>query len=251
MVNRIWQHHFGVGIAATPNDFGTQGQLPTHPEVLDWLTAKFVAHGGRAKPIHKMILMSSVWQQSAHHPQAKSYEEQDPNETLLWRGRIRRLTAEQIRDTMLTISGELDGEIGGPSVEGDSKRRSLYIKRLRNTPDKFLHAFDVANGLKSVAERNSTTTPTQALLLLNGKYTRERAQAFAKRLATEKPSSVDACITVAIQSCWGRQPTKNELDDALVFLGSESGRPLEQVAPEQLAEFCHILFNSNEFLYID
>ena len=251
MANRIWHHHFGVGLAATPNDFGSQGQAPSHPRLLDWLTRQFVTGGGRAKPIHKMILMSAVWQQSAHHPEAKSHEQKDPQEKLLWRGRIRRLTAEQIRDTMLTISGELDDKIGGPSVDGDSQRRSLYIKRLRNTPDKFLHAFDVANGLKSVAERNSTTTPTQALLLLNGKYTRARADAFSARLAADSSATAESCLSVAIRSCWGREPTSDEFEDALGFLGCERGIRVDQIAAGKLAEFCHILFNSNEFLYID
>lgn len=250
MANRIWQYHFGTGLVSTANDFGTQGQLPTHPELLDWLTRQYIAGGGRAKSLHRMILLSSTWQQSAHHPQAAEQERKDPADSLLWRARIRRLTAEQIRDAMLTVSGEIDKKIGGPSVDGDSKRRSLYIKRLRNTPDKFLHAFDVANGLKSVAERNATTTPTQALFLLNGEYTRQRAAALAKQLLAE-PADCRSVLTAAMADCWARQPEGQELRDAAEFLGLALDVPLTSEHADRLTEFCHVLLNSSEFLYFD
>ncbi|MFK7821517.1 MAG: PSD1 and planctomycete cytochrome C domain-containing protein, partial [Planctomycetaceae bacterium] len=138
IVNRIWQYHFGRGLVKTPNDFGEQGQRPTHPQLLDWLTNQFVKDGYSFKRLHKRILMSATWQQSATHPQAKRYTELDPGEALLWRAPIRRLDAEQIRDAMLVASGELEHKTGGPSVDLSKPRRSLYIKSLRNRPDKFL-----------------------------------------------------------------------------------------------------------------
>lgn len=251
IVNRIWQEHFGQGIVSTASDFGRLGQLPTHPELLDWLTATFVEDGWSIKRLHKRILLSATWQQSAHHPQAAEYQSKDPAETLLWRTRIRRLKAEQIRDAMLAVSGELAPQIGGPSVDAKTPRRSLYVKRIRNTPDAFLHAFDVANGLKSVSVRNSTTTPTQSLLMINGDYTLERARKLAERLGTETLGSSDEMLQHAFRLAWGRSPSESELTTALEFLAVASGEEQSSLNHDRLIDFCHVLLNSNEFLYVD
>ncbi|MGY8690108.1 MAG: DUF1553 domain-containing protein, partial [Verrucomicrobiales bacterium] len=123
----------------------------------DWLANEFVNQGWSFKQLHRLILSSATWQQSSHHPHADEYQAMDPEEKLLWRAPVRRLSAEAIRDSMLLLSGELMGQVGGPSVGEDVPRRSLYVKRFRNANDTFLHAFDVAPGLKSVAMRNNTT----------------------------------------------------------------------------------------------
>ncbi|MBC8355681.1 MAG: PSD1 domain-containing protein [Planctomycetes bacterium] len=251
IVNRIWQEHFGRGIVSTANDFGHIGQLPTHPELLDWLTVSFVEDGWSIKRLHKRILMSATWQQSAHHPDAREYQKNDPAENLLWRSRIRRLKAEQIRDAMLSISGELQPTIGGPSVDAKTPRRALYVKSIRNTPDSFLHAFDVANGLKSVSERNSTTTPTQSLMMINGDYTLGRAKKLAEQLAKDKSTAVDEMLQRAFRVAWGRMPTETELSNSLTFIAVASGEDQPSFDRDRLIDFCHVLLNSNEFLYVD
>ncbi len=251
IVNRIWQYHFGRGLVSTPNDFGKQGQRPTHPELLDWLTTTFINDGSSFKRLHKRILMSATWQQSATNPKANDYAKRDPNENLLWRAPVRRLSAEQIRDAMLLTSNELDRRIGGPSVTLKKHRRSLYIRSLRNRPDAFLHQFDMANGLKSVAERNSTTTPTQALMMINGDYPLARANAFAKHLAGMKFETTDQLLQSAFRSTIGRTPNDREKHRAADYLGCSLPDEPKTIEQTKLTDFCHILFNSNEFLYVD
>ncbi len=250
IVNRIWQQHFGRGLVATPNDFGRKGGLPTHPDLLDWLTATFVENGGSFKKLHKQILMSATWRQSAHHPEAVAQEEADPGEDLLWRAPVRRLRAEQIRNAMLQCSGELRDRVGGPSVEAKEPRRGLYVKVRRNTPEEFLHAFDMADGLTSTAERVSTTTPTQSLLMINGDYALGRAAAAADRLL-EQEADVDQTVELAFVMAWGRAPDPAERDAAHQFLHIPSGEQMPQLERDRLVDLCHVLFNSNEFLYLD
>ncbi|MDA1049628.1 MAG: PSD1 and planctomycete cytochrome C domain-containing protein [Planctomycetota bacterium] len=251
IVNRIWQEHFGQGIVSTANDFGHLGQPPTHPELLDWLTVTFIEEGWSIKRLHKRILMSATWQQSAYHPQADEYQQQDAAEQLLWRSRVRRLKAEQIRDAMLAISGELLLKVGGPSVDAKTPRRSLYVKVFRNTPDTFLAAFDVANGLKSVAERNSTTTPTQSLMMINGEYALSHAKQFADELTKGEFASAEEMLQYAFRLAWGRPPTASELANSSKFVAAASGEEQPSFDRNRLIDLCHVLFNSNEFLYVD
>lgn len=283
IVNRIWQQHIGRGLVATSNDFGRVGSLPSHPDLLDWLTDEFMAQGWSIKKLHKQILTSSTWRQSAHHPQAAEYEMSDPGELLLWRAPIRRLQAEQLRDSMLAASGELLHELGGPSVAEPSPRRALYVKIFRNDLESFLSSFDRAGGLSSVAVRDSTTTPTQALLLVNGSYTLERADKMAQHLLTVPDLSVSEIIQRACLLTWGRPPLQEELDGCLQFVCSAedahgaqstaaestaaestaaqaSGTQQSEVDGQQLAtaidqqrwvDLCHVLLNSNEFLYVE
>ena len=251
IVNRIWQKHFGQGIVATANDFGHTGQLPTHPELLDWLTVTFIEDGWSIKRLHKRILMSATWQQSARHPQAAEYQQQDPAERLLWRARVRRLNAEQIRDAMLAISGELHSQLGGPSVDGKTPRRSLYVKCVRNTPDSFLAAFDAAGGLSSVAQRNITTTPTQSLLMINGDYALGRAEKTAERLAKHDFAASDQMLRYGFRLFWGRPPTESELSSARHFIAAAQAEEPGKFDRDRLTDFCHVLLNSSEFLYVD
>lgn len=250
MVNRVWQHHFGQGLVPTPNDFGRMGQPPTHPELLDWLTVGFVESGWSIKQLQKQIVMSATWQQSTYHPDGAEYQAQDPAENLLWRARIRRLSAEQIRDAMLSASGELMPTMGGQSVDADTPRRSLYVKSFRNQLETWLHAFDAANGLKSIAQRTTTTTPTQALLLINGDYAVGQATKLAERLQN-RDTPVTEVLTYAFRLTWGRSPTAEELQIALRFVAVDQTETAPTLDQERLIDFCHVLFNSNEFLYID
>ena len=251
IVNRIWQQHFGQGIVTTPNNFGQMGQLPTHPDLLDWLALSFISHEWRTKHLHRQILVSETWRQSAHHPQASIYQIRDPADQLLWRGRVRRLSAEQIRDAILSASGELQQQLGGPGVPDSIPRRAIYIKQFRNINETFLHAFDAGSGLKSVAVRNTTTTPTQSLLLINGKYTLARADYLADRLLNSSFTTIADLIRFAIQLTWGRTPSTAEIARCATFLDASPPASPAILPRPLLSDFCHILFNANEFLYLD
>ena len=249
IVNRIWQGHFGTGLVSTPSDFGTQGALPSHSELLDWLTQMFVQDKGRFKGIHRMILLSAAWQQASSHPQSTHYQTLDPQDQLLWRAPVRRLRAEQIRDAMLAASGELNLKLGGPSVEETTHRRSLYVKSFRNKNDRFLDGFDMANGLKSVPVRDTTTTPTQALLMINGQYSMARAEAMSKRLL-EKSQDPMELVLHAFHAAWNHTPTEAQAQGALSFLDVEQAEGATPVEESKLTDFCHVLLNSNQFLYV-
>ncbi len=251
IVNRVWQQHFGQGIVATSNDLGRLGTSPSHPELLDWLAATFVEQGWSIKKLHKQILLSATWQQSSQHPRSAEFELRDPGEKLLWRNRIRRLQAEQLRDAMLVASGEMKTVIGGKSVDEQEPRRALYIKSFRNNQDTFLHSFDMANGLKSVSQRDATTTPTQSLLLFNGKYGLERAQKMAKRIRQDEQQTASEILHEAFLSTWGRRPSASELESGLKFVGAQAELESEHVNLERLTDFCHVLLNSNQFLYVE
>jgi mono/diheme cytochrome c family protein len=255
LVNRIWQQHFGQGLVATSNDFGRLGEAPSHSELLDWLTATFIEQGFSLKALHRTILLSSTWRQSTRHPSALENQTKDPKEKLLWRARVRRLCAEQIRDAMLSASGELDGNVGGPSVGEDQPRRSLYLKSLRNQNDTFLHGFDMANGLQSVPARDTTTTPTQSLLLLNGKYALGRAEKLAARLlspeGTSREYDADQVVRLAFLWCWGREPGLEEWQAARRFVSAGQGEDAQILDGVKLADLCHVLFNSSQFLYME
>ncbi len=247
VVNRVWQQHFGRGIVRTPNDFGHNGERPTHPELLDWLTQRFVDGGWRFKDLHRLILTSATWRQSADHPEATAQAAQDPGERLLWRFPIRRLKAEEIRDAMLVASGELQSRVGGPSVAEGEPVRGLYVKQFRNRSDTLLHAFDLSGGLKSVSVRNTTTTPTQSLTLINGAYALARAERFAAELNERHGDDLRAWVRAAVRQAWGREPTTDERERALSFLNEGEAAALA----ERQSDFCHVLLNSNEFLYLD
>jgi mono/diheme cytochrome c family protein len=251
IVNRIWQQHFGDGIVRSSSDFGRLGEPPTHPELLDWLTTTFVERGWHFKALHKMILMSSTWQQSAAHSDAENYTAKDPTEKLLWRWKVRRLKAEQVRDAMLLASGELDERIGGPSVDAPTPRRALYVRAFRNNPDDFLYAFDAANGLTSVAERTNTTTPTQALLMVNGGFTLACATKMAERVRDGRFQSRADALDYAFRLAWGREPTFVERARAVKFIGLPPTLDSPIIDHEKLVDLCHVLLNSNEFLYLD
>ncbi|MFK7734658.1 MAG: PSD1 and planctomycete cytochrome C domain-containing protein [Pirellulaceae bacterium] len=249
ITNRIWQRHFGLGIVETCSDFGTQGSVPSHPELLDWLTRRFVDEGWSMKRLHKMILTSATWRQDSQHPKAASQQLVDPGEELFWRAPVRRLQAEQIRDAMLAASGELEHRVGGPSTDESSMRRSLYMKSFRNKNDSFLHGFDIANGLKSVSTRDRTTTPTQALLLINGKFALERAKKLASLLTKQTDDPVEQ-VELSFVRTWSRKPTTEELEQALNFVGYITGEEADNLNRDRLIDLCHILLNSSRFLYV-
>ncbi len=264
IVNRVWQYHFGRGLVATASDFGRLGECPSHPELLDWLASEFVDGGWQLKPLHRLILLSATYRQASErsmrdHAVARRI---DPANRLNWKRTVERLDAEEIRDAMLATSGELESVIGGPSVPINAPRRTIDCRVVRNLPDALLAAFDAPDGNSTTARRIATTTATQALLLINGNWTLARAQAFAARLERFEPASADdrGRVVLAYRLALGRQPEPDELAAAVAFLDRQAHlarapvkRSRSSASAEQnaLVDFCHVLLNSNEFLYVD
>jgi len=215
IVNRVWQYHFGRGIVASASEFGTLGEPPSHPELLDFLTAQFVEGGWHFKALHREIMLSATYRQTARREPDETTAKVDPANRTLWRFNPRRLDAEQVRDAMLAVSGELDLTAGGPASDGNGTRRSVYTRKKRNSPNDLLLALDMPAGFASTAERQSTTTPTQALQLLNGDWVRARA----RKLASRVKDIDDAWLAVL-----GRLPTEKERATANAFLKTQMSR---------------------------
>ena len=210
IVNRVWQYHFGHGIAGTPNDLGHLGERPTHPELLDWLARRFVDGGWSLKGLHRDILVSATYRQTARVPVTERAALVDPSNKYLWRFSPRRLDAEQVRDAMLAASGELDSAVGGPSQEATSTaRRSIYTIKKRNNPNELLRSLDAPPGFSSIADRQKTSTPLQALLFMNGEWVLGRA----RKLAAQTPT-----VSAVWQATLGRPPTNDEATLAETFL---------------------------------
>jgi hypothetical protein len=257
IVNRLWQHHFGKGLAATPSDFGVRGERPTHPELLDYLARELVAGGWRLKRMHKLMLTSETYRQSTRiSPEAAA---KDPDNALLSRMTRHRLEGEAVRDAMLAVSGRLNPKAGGPGVvtpdaagaAGGSRpvaatadptehtRRSVYLLARRNLRHPFLEAFDLPDSNLSCPRRERSTTAPQALALLNAADATAAAKALADRLTKEATSEADR-IERAYRLALGRSPTTEERERAAAFL---------RTSP--LSELCRALFNLNEFVYLD
>jgi hypothetical protein len=262
IANRVWQNHFGIGLVKTANDFGKNGERPTHPELLDYLAAQMIERGWRLKPLHRMILLSATYQQSFDAPLAEAAKQIDPDDRLLWHFNRRRLSAEEIRDSMLAVSGRLNLRAGGRSVitpvdpelvhllykpsqwdvtkdASEHNRRSIYLIAKRNLRLPFMETFDQPALLTSCGRRESSTHPPQALELLNGTLANDLAGAFAERLLQEAGKDRDRTITRAYQLALGRAPSKEERS-----LGNDFLRD------QPLKEFALAMFNLNEFLYV-
>jgi hypothetical protein len=231
IVNRVWQYHFGRGLAANTSDFGRLGGPPSHPELLDWLTRRFVAEGWSLKKLHKLIVTSAAYQQGSASPLADKAKLTDPENKLLWRFASRRLDAEQVRDAVLATTGELDLKFGGPSVTTDRPRRTIDTRVMRNTRDSLLEGFDPAEGFQSTAQRNSTTTSTQALTMFNGPWLLARAKALADRVTRDSSSDLGERALAAMRLAWNREPTEREVAAAKKFIEAQAAlieaRPAE------------------------
>jgi hypothetical protein len=234
MVNRLWHHHFGRGIVRTPSDFGVRGLPPTHPELLDWLAAKFMQDGWSLKSMHKLMLTSATYQQSTT---ASAEAMKADRENLLFsRMNRRRLEGETVRDSLLAISGRLDPNRGVPSAaKREDHRRSVYLLARRNLRNPFLEAFDLPDSNLSCPKRECSTTASQALTLLNDAEVAAAAKALAAKLSKE-PDPVTAVYLRAL----GRKPSETEGRTAKEFLKDSP-----------LSEFCRAVFNVNEFVYLD
>ncbi|MBK5294960.1 MAG: DUF1553 domain-containing protein [Acidobacteriia bacterium] len=262
MANRIWQHHFGRGIVPTSNDFGRMGGRPSHPQLLDWLADSFVANGWRMKPLHRMIVLSNTYRQASRSPMETAAMGKDPDNAWLWRHSRRRMDAEQLRDSMLAISGQLNLKAGGPSVivpvdgelvnllykpsqwavtkdASEHNRRSLYLMHKRNLRVPMMEAFDAPDFQTSCARREESTHAPQALELLNGALANRLAQSLAARLDRETKTPA-AQVDRAYRLAAGREPTAKEKQLGIDFLRKQS-----------LREFSLAIMNLNAFLYIN
>lgn len=256
IVNRLWHHHFGRGIVATPSDFGFQGARPTHPKLLDWLAVDLIHHGWRLKRLHKAIVTSATYTQSTAYDSARAALDRDNR--LWWRREPRRLEAEAIRDALLACSGRLDRTPYGPgSLDETMTRRSVYffIKRSQLIPTMML--FDWPEHLVSLGARSQTTIAPQALAFLNGPQTRADAEALAGRVAREAGDDPEARLERLGVITLGRPPAAWERDAARDFLADQveihraSGRNPDDAARLAWIDLAHAWFGLNEFLYID
>jgi len=275
IVNRVWHYHFGRGIVETPNDFGRMGAVPSHPELLDWLAFWFLENGESLKKVHRLIVTSAAYRQSSTevnegngadqrlHPSSLTplpSVQSDGQNRFLWRMNRARLDAEQFHDTLLAISGELDLKMGGPSVQQfhfkddhspvydygrydldspGANRRSIYRFIVRSVPDPFTDALDCPDANTLTPVRNVTTTALQALSTLNDAFVLRQCERFADRLVRERntmPGQIDRAYELAL----GRAPTANEREKLMAH-ARQHGLP----------SVCRVIFNSNEFMFLD
>jgi hypothetical protein len=247
LVNRLWQQHFGRGLVGTPNDFGLMGERPSHPELLDWLAADFLAQGWKVKRLQRLMVLSHAYRLAAT-PDARAVKA-DPENRLLWRWQKRRLEAEAFRDAVLSVSGKLDPGRGGPGQPPGSPRRSIYLLARRASPVPELEIMDSPDGNFSTGRRNVSTTPLQALTWMNGKFAQEQADALATRLRKEAGDDPVALVRRAFRVALGRSPRVEELEECVTYL--TGGQESAAVTPQQLAAFCLVLLNTNEFAYLN
>jgi hypothetical protein len=293
LVNRLWQYHFGEGIVATANDFGAMGGNPSDPELLDWLAAELVNNGWHVKPIQRLIVLSAAYSQSSDVvPSTATYKAAivaDDSNNLLWHARRRRLEGETLRDAMLSVAGQLNLKMYGPSVHpalpgvladtrygwdedkdpADYCRRSIYVLARRNMRLPLLDAFDQPDRLNSCPRRLATTTAPQALEMLNGQVAENLARQWSGKLLAECGNDFRKLIREAFTDAYARAPTENEIRSAEGFFDKQSAMVEEDGAvdneqlpvpiPEGLdrakaaaiVDFCHAIFCSNEFIYVD
>jgi Protein of unknown function (DUF1553)/Protein of unknown function (DUF1549)/Planctomycete cytochrome C len=280
IANRIWQHHFGYGLVRTENDFGARGARPTHPELLDFLAGRLIESGWSIKALHRLILQSQTYQQASDVSAVA--DQRDPQNSLLSHFSRRRLDAEEIRDSLLLLGGNLDRSFGGPhpfppvqtwgftqhapfSAVYETNRRSVYLmtQRIRRHP--FLALFDGPDGNVSTAHRDSTTVPTQALFLMNDPFVHAQSSRFAERLIAEATDE-DQRIACAFEQAFARPPDAEQREQSAQFLvryrrelaqtpptrgGVQAGSTAGDVVKMSWAAFARTLFARNEFLFID
>jgi hypothetical protein len=275
MVNRIWQDHFGKGIVGTPNDFGARGEAPTNPELLDWLASRFRESHYSIKAMHRLIMKTRAYQTASdmNAITMQANMKVDPKNEYLWRFDRRRLDAEEIRDAMLSIAGDLDTSMGGahpfpPEITFrytqhvqffgvyDTRRRSVYVMQQRLKQDPFLGTFDSPDPNASTPARSPQETSLQALTMLNSAFVDEQADLLAVRAGMAFSSDAPR-IGYAYQLAYGRAPTLAETQDCLSYLYrartafKDSGLPADRQPRAALASLMHVLLASDEFVFVD
>ena len=271
MVNRIWQHHFGYGLVRTENDFGVRGARPTHPELLDFLANRLIESGWSIKSLHRLIMHSQTYQLSSEVGVAAA--KRDPEDRWLGHFGRRRLDAEEIRDSLLWLGGNLDRSVGGPhpfppvqtwgftqhapfSAVYETNRRSVYLMTQRIKRHPFLALFDGADTNVSTAHRDLTTVPTQALFLMNDPFLHAQSLRFAERLIAAAREEQQR-ITCAFQWALARPPDSNEQERSAAFLASyrrelvSCGVSATEIQRVAWAAFARTLFARNDFLFVD
>ena len=268
MVNRVWQHLFGRGIVATPENFGLGGEPPSHPELLEWLSAEFLRGGWRLKPLIKLIMISSVYRQAS---EPAGIAGDDSEDRLFGRMPLKRLEADVIRDAMLAVSGRLDPTMGGPPVMTEAKldgtvvidtaklpypaaagRRSVYLLTRHAFHPTLMAVFDQPVLATNCPERSRSAVPSQSLTLMNDRFLFEQADAFAGRASRESASSTCSRIDTAYRLALGRTPGEAERAWCGEFLDHQAGlyAGAGADAPRKaLADLCHVLLGTSEFLY--
>ena len=260
IVNRVWHYHFGHGIVATPNDFGHMGAMPTHPELLDWLALWLLDHGGSIKQLHRLILTSNAYRQSTRNN--ADFAKIDSTNQFLWRMNRSRLDAECVRDSILQVTGLLDPKMGGPSVKQfvekpgihvtkvadydafdvdspDARRLSIYRFIFRTVPDPFMDAMDCPDASQLAPVRNTSVTALQAMAMWNDRFVVRYSEHLAERAARDA-ADLDGHIRLVYRLCLGREPTAGEMQ-ALSAYANKFG----------MANLCRVVFNSNEFLFVN
>ena len=256
MVNRVWHWHFGQGIVRTPSDFGFNGDRPSHPELLDWLAAEYQSNGWKLKPLHRLIVLSATYRQSTRYDEKAAAA--DADDRLLWRRRPQRLEAEEVRDAVLATSGALNPKRGGPGynlweysgyvivftpkkVLGPEEfRRMVYQFKPRLQQDRTFGVFDCPDATAAAPRRPTSTTPLQALNLLNDPFMLDQAERFAARLRKEAGDAAPDQVRRAFRLALGRDPSADEAAAAEKLVRADG-----------LAAFCRALFNANEFVFVD
>jgi hypothetical protein len=284
MVNRVWKHHFGVGIVATPGNFGKTGAPPTHPELLDWLASEFVSSGWSVKSLHRLMVTSATYRQSSGiadfglriaDSTAANPQSVDPDNKLLWRQNMRRIEAEILRDSLLYVAGQLDEMRFGPPVDVDVRgdglvtakstsrggRRSVYVLHRRTKLPTILESFDSPQMGPNCLERGESIVAPQALHLLNNASVHELAGQFADRILAEAGADQERQIVRAHQLALGASPADDELQLARETLQGLTTQWREALANEPNAEqeasrralrnYCHAIMNSAAFVYVD
>jgi hypothetical protein len=277
MVNRLWQQLYGRGIVATPDNFGIQGQAPSHPELLEWLSARFIAGGWRVKPLVKLMMTSAAYRQTSHPtpvPGGVDPESIDPGNELLWRMRLRRLQSEVVRDSVLAVSGKLNRKAGGPPVmlnsradgmvviaqdklgePADASRRSIYLLTRRAYNLSLLTVFDQPLVATNCLRRDDSAVPLQSLVMLNDATIAAGAEDFAARVETvaAPPGRIETAFRLAL----ARRPNAQEAATCAELLaqqtelGRKAGLSAEIAAHQALVQLCHTLLNASEFLYVE
>jgi hypothetical protein len=269
MVNRVWLHHFGRGLVRTPDDFGTRGSPPTHPELLDWLAKRFVDGGWSVKSLHRQVMLSQAYQSAC--VENADYARRDPQNTLLWTFNRRRLSAEEVRDAMLFVGGNLDRAPGGPHPfkpewewrytqhnpfvdDFPTDKRSVYLMQQRIRMQPYLGTFNGADTNACTGQRGSDTPPQQALFMLNSEFAHKQAKALAERLSREALTP-EARVAQAFLLVLGRPPTVDERREAKEYVSGVEG-PLEQAGVAEReksawASYLRVLLSSSEFVFVD
>ncbi len=271
MANRVWQFHFGRGLVATPSDFGTRGGQPTHAELLDWLASEFVSNGWSVKHLHRVIMNSAAYRQQSNP--SKQSVDRDPTNLLLSHFSRRRMNADEIRDSMLLVTGSLNPKRGGRPVvppltdeekenltqrpddawvltadDSEHSRRSIYLIQKRTFRLPMMEVFDAPDSMLTCPRRDSSTTAPQSLTLFNGSLTMGRSRAMAAKLVEEQPGDA-AAVQTAWKKILAREPSAAESDRAIAFVKEQSGNAGGREAA--MAELVRALVNLNEFLYVD